>query len=50
MLLLVRALLYILTGNLEASRRLIGSQEMEEEIAAELQFIEAARAEDKVRR
>jgi len=45
MLLLARALLYLLAGNLDASRRLIGSQEMEEEIATELQFIEAARAE-----
>ena len=35
----------IARGNL-----LIGSQEMEEEIAAELELIEAARAEDKVRR
>ena len=47
-LLLVRALLHILAGNLEASRRLIGSQAMEEEVAAELQFIEAARAERKL--
>ena len=49
-LLLVRALLYILAGDLEGSRRLIGLQAMEEEIAAELKLIEAARAQDEARR
>jgi TRAP-type C4-dicarboxylate transport system permease small subunit len=49
-LLLVRALLYLAAGDFDASRRLIGSQAMEEEIAAELKFIEATRAEGEARR
>jgi hypothetical protein len=49
-LLLVRALLYLLAGDLVASRRLIGSQEMEEEISAEVKLIEAARSENEARR
>jgi TRAP-type C4-dicarboxylate transport system permease small subunit len=49
-LLFVRALLHIFAGDLEASRRLIGSQEMKEEIEAELKLIEATRTEDEARR
>jgi hypothetical protein len=48
-LLLLRATIHILLGELDASRRLIGSRGMEEEIADELAILDERKIEEKTR-